>query len=217
LASSGANIDREYPCLLDMGMEVEYQDPAEVWSDLESDGDGFLSLSSDEDNRSDPQFEHLGMDLSDDDVSLVIPQTPSAGSNRYRLPLIWDDVKMDLDDSHAHGSPDAPVFHSRIESLSPPAASAAYVSRPGTGEARFPGLSTKHCQEDEHPDIELCFDSDLDSPHGLDEDVTAHLRHARDVPEEHQPRVGNGSGISTEVGTKIDEVGEELYFGLEDW
>ncbi|KAJ7459688.1 hypothetical protein FB451DRAFT_555995 [Mycena latifolia] len=217
-----------------MGMEIEYQNPSEVWSDLDSEGNDFFSLSSDTDksSRCDSKFEHLAMDLSDDDFSLVTPQTPSTGARRYLLHLDCDDVNMDrtLDESHADGSPDASVSQicaTRIESLSPPVAP-GYLTRPGTAEMCFPGLSTKQTQaaaETSGLDGELNFDSESDSGselHDLEEfgDVTGHPRGTSDVAAElleHQ--VSNGSRfIGTEVGVDMDGMDEEdLYFGLEDW
>ncbi|KAJ7164632.1 hypothetical protein C8R43DRAFT_1122509 [Mycena crocata] len=198
-----ANIERCFP--LDMGMDIEYQDPSELWSDNDDD---LLSLSSD-DEASAPGSQHLSTDSTDDGFSLVTP-SPELG-----LDL---DVTMDgtLRESHTHWSPDA-VFHThttRIESLSPSASSAGHLFRPGTAEACFPGLSPKHHQANDL-DFELCFDSDSDLEEA--KDGPGHLRSTYGNPEEllleHQDSNG---GTAPEDGAGMD--GKDMYCALdEDW
>jgi hypothetical protein len=233
LGSPSANIERY--SALNMGIEKEYQDPdpAELWSDLDGDDD-FLSLSSDNEvNRASPgreaQLHDLGIDLPADGFSLVTPLPPSARNRRIReRGLDWD-VNMNgtLDESHAHGSPDAPLLQTdatRIESLSPPAASAGYLSRQGTPEGHFPGLSSMLCQAD-GLDLELCFESDEHSdPYDLEEfkDVlhgSEFLRNAWQCasPGELEHQEGNPS-IATELGAEMDGMEEDFCIGLdEDW
>ncbi|KAJ7134426.1 hypothetical protein C8R44DRAFT_770452 [Mycena epipterygia] len=233
---SVANIDR---CeALDMGMEIEYHDPSEVWSDVDGENDDWLSLSSDNETPActrEAEFQDLDMDLSDDDgFSLVTLEPPRAGSNQYRELRLDLDVNMDrnLDGSHADRSPDAPGFRTRwtgIESLSPPAVSGRHLLRQDPTEMEFSGLSSKHCQDPapSSADVELCFDSDSSSePHDLEEfaDVLHGLGtgHHRDGPEELEHQVGNVRRIATDGGadgrTEMEEMdGEALYFGVEDW
>ncbi|KAJ7782279.1 hypothetical protein DFH07DRAFT_1055119 [Mycena maculata] len=182
LVSSVANIDRRCPAV-DMGMEIEYQVPSEVWSDIDidsnEDGD-LLCLSSDD--------EVPDIDPLDAGFSLVTPGSDPNRPHTRDLRLAWD-VKMDgsLSASHAAGSPDAPPLRLRPSTLSPPAGTPARQGTPAW--ARFPGLS-------DSLDLELSFDSDSASrdsdDHALEE--FAELPDTCPDPElELEYRVGNGS------------------------
>ncbi|KAJ7712433.1 hypothetical protein B0H16DRAFT_1624916 [Mycena metata] len=159
---------------VNMGIAMEYQDPFEFWSDPDGmldDADDLLSLSSDDEldrpSRHEVHSQDPDKEVTDAGFSLVTPESPPAGSDRYRRPrelgLAWDvNMDSDWDESHAEGSPDAPLLQTRptqIESLSPPADDGEYTLRQGTTRAHFPGLSSMHCQAD---DLELSFDSDSD-------------------------------------------------------
>ncbi|KAF7365382.1 hypothetical protein MVEN_00410500 [Mycena venus] len=242
LASSAANI--EHCSALDMGIEKEYQDPAEFWSDLDGNHDGdLLSLSSsDEADRGsygpEAHSQNLGMDFPAAGFSLVT----SIDSNRFRPSC--DELGLDLDvnmdralsKSHAFGSPDAPLFQTpfsppRTQSLlSPSAASAG--SRENPAEGYFPGLSSVQCQAD-GLDLELSFDSDVDDSgsdaHDLEEfeDVHHGIAHLRSTcigdPEEAEleHQAGNAD-IDADVGVQMEGIDEDEDFciGLaldDDW
>lgn len=215
LASPTANLEGDCYFALDMGMEIEYQEQPEVWSDLDADNEDFLCLSSDSEPPRSGDLQRLE---GNENNSLVTPQSPP---NWYRLPLDWDHVNMDhaLYGSHADRSPDEHRA-TRIELLPSPA-NAGFLTRPGTAEMWFPGLPAAQSEVSEETSIldgELCFDSDSGSElHGLEEfgDGTGHLRDARDFPAEHQ--VDNGSGIA-EARAEVNETdGEDMFFSLEDW
>ncbi|KAF7346133.1 hypothetical protein MSAN_01840100 [Mycena sanguinolenta] len=214
LALPSANI--EHPCVLDMGIEKEYQDPTEFWSDLddnEVDHDLLLSLSSADEAPLGHQA-HSQEDLLSTDFCLTTPDR--YGRNRQ-------DVNIDHD-RHAPGSPDAPRMQTsptRIQLLSPPAASAAgSVLRAGPAEGFFPGLSSMQCQADTL-DLELSFDSDMENSssdaHDLEEFEDA-LHENAHVPFGHQA----GNGDIAAVGAGMDGIDEDGAFRFaldsdEDW
>ncbi|KAJ6508991.1 hypothetical protein C8R45DRAFT_969528 [Mycena sanguinolenta] len=217
LALPSANI--EHRSVLDMGIEKEYQDPNEFWSDLddgEADDDVLLSLSS-----ADEAPVGLAHSHEDSPFTGFCLTTPDR-HRRNRL-----DVNMDHD-RHALGSPDAPRLQTsprRIQLLSPPAASAAaFVLCAGPAEGYFPGLSSMQRQADTM-DLELSFDSDMENSssdaHDLEEfeDVlheNAHVPFSLQEGLEHQ---ASDAGIA---GAGMDEIGEDegFCFALdldEDW
>lgn len=216
-----------------MGIEKEYQDPVELWSDLDDGGDDNLLLSLSSSDEAGPAFlgheahsqQHLDMDLPSGDFSLVTFESPPIGRyRRSRDELGLDlDVNMDrvLNASHAFGSPDAPASQtspSRIQSLSPPAASGWSALREGPAEGYFPGLSSMQGQAD--LDFELSFDSDVDEPdsdaHHLEEfeDVLRGTTHLTEEGLEHQ---ASNAGIGTDIGAGMDGVDEDEDFGIAYW
>ncbi|KAJ7366684.1 hypothetical protein DFH08DRAFT_173050 [Mycena albidolilacea] len=219
-----ANI--EHLSILDMGIEKENQDPVELWSDLDDDGDDNLLLSLSSSDEAGPAFlgheahsqQHLDMDLPSVDFFLIGRHRRS--HDELGLDL---DVNMDrvLNASHAFGSPDAPASQtspSRIQSLSPPAASGWSALREGPTEGYFPGLSSMQGQAD--LDFELSFDSDVDESnsdaHHLEEfeDVLRGTAHLTEEGLEHQ---ASNAGIGTDIGAGMDGVDEDEDFGIAYW
>ncbi|KAJ7645528.1 hypothetical protein DFH06DRAFT_588075 [Mycena polygramma] len=218
LPLASANIERFSP--LDMGIDKEYQDPAEFWSDLDDDEeeDDLLSLSSDNGANRGSTEAHFGMDLPSDDFSLVTLAPPSVCSDERvcELGLVLD-VNTDgtPHTGHAEGSPDAPQLLStptQIESQSV----AEHLWRQATKEEAVPRLSSMHAL-----DLELSFDSDSDAfeleessdTHELEEfvdDVTASGTWPGGTLE-HQAGLPN---IATDVGAGrgVEHIGLD-----EDW
>ncbi|KAJ7043918.1 hypothetical protein C8F04DRAFT_683401 [Mycena alexandri] len=212
-----------------MGIEMEYQDPFEFWSDPD-DADDLLSLSSDVEldcpSRGEVHSQDPDKEVTDAGFSLVTVESPLA---RYRRPrelgLDWDvNMDSDWDESHTEGSPDAPLLQTlptQIESLSPPADDGELMLRQGTAKTHFPGLSSMHCQAD---DLELSFDSDSDQ-HDLEEfeDVlcgTEPLHNTCNVvPEELEHHASNGSAGFDGVGAEVDGMAQDFCISFldEDW
>ncbi|KAK7048212.1 hypothetical protein R3P38DRAFT_2868016 [Favolaschia claudopus] len=244
LVTPFANI--ETPFVLDMGIDKEYQDPAEFWSDSYSDHDELLlSLSSSDevDPASSSQEEHLpdfddDFDLPPPSLPLVHFEFPSSGFDGFRRDSDDDELGLDLDTnmdpaldrSHAFGSPDEPVLQTsppRTQSLalSPPALPSGSDLSKSPAERYFPGLSRVQCQTDVL-DYELSFDSDSSSEeHDLVEfgDLlhgTEHLNDTCSPAKELEHQVGN-AGIGADVGVaavdRLEDQEEAFLFDLEDW
>ncbi|KAJ7505479.1 hypothetical protein B0H11DRAFT_1851848 [Mycena galericulata] len=212
LASPVANI--ECCPVLDMGMEIEYQDPSEVWSDIDidsTDDNDLLNLSSDDEALFRPQ----PWDTHKVGSSLV---TPARYCPTRDLRLL--DVNTN-DEIHADESQDALW----CPSLSPPEGNAGSSARQGAAGPYFPGLS----MDGAGLDLDLYFDSDYsDSPSGSDEhtledfaDVISPIRDTCAVPkEELEHQIGNGSKCTDpETEDGADEMDGEDDIGLldEDW
>ncbi|KAJ7211486.1 hypothetical protein B0H12DRAFT_1157005 [Mycena haematopus] len=220
LALPSANI--EHRSVLDMGIEKEYEDPTELWSDLDDDdevadneADNVLLNSSDEASLG--HEAHSQEDLPSTNFCLVTRHLSTRN----------EDVHMDHD-RPTLWSPDVPRFQAsppRIQLLSPPAASAVGSVCAGPVEGYFPGLSSMQCQADAL-DFELCFDSDMDSSspdaHDLEEfeDV---LHGSAHVPStEGLEHHASDASIATAGGMDGIDEDEDEGFGIaldldEDW
>ncbi|KAJ7644268.1 hypothetical protein FB45DRAFT_897396 [Roridomyces roridus] len=187
-----ANIERCSP--LDMGMEIEYQDPSEVCSDLDmEDANDSDCLSFCEEEVSDTLLP---------DSSLVT----SVGQDGLSCDLRFD-WNGSLDVSHVDGSPDAP--HPPL--LSPSANRARSPFCQGPVEGCFPGLST-----DLDLDLELAFDSESDLDLASDDHALVGGRDEAGNHRDLEHQVGNGSNcfISPEDGAGMED---EEWGIIEDW
>ncbi|KAF8208750.1 hypothetical protein K438DRAFT_285859 [Mycena galopus ATCC 62051] len=221
LVFPSANI--EHRSVLDMGIEKEYQDPTEIWSDLDDEGDNLVLSLSSSDEASLAHEAHSQADLPSTDFAFVTPRSPSIGRTRNELDVNTDRV---LNERHPFESPDTPLLAlqtspPRIQSLSPPEAREGSPSslRTDLAEGHFPGLSSQA----DALGFELSFDSDMDDSgsdaHDLEEfeHVLHGTAHVPSIPMaetelEHQAR---DAGIATAtVGARMDRIDEESI-GLE--